>query len=157
MTRTPLSATVAVLAGLALALTAGLVLSGKSAQAAQLEPVTGFGSNPGNLEMYRYQPDGLPAGAPLVVVLHGCSQNAATFHANSGWRHYADQWGFMLVYPQQRATNHPLSCFHWYEEAHIRRGAGEAASIRQMVDHASPTLVPTPTGCSSLACPPVAR
>ncbi|MEU2051456.1 esterase, partial [Streptomyces albidoflavus] len=37
------------------------------ARAASLTEVTGFGSNPGNLRMFRYVPDGLPAGRPLVV------------------------------------------------------------------------------------------
>ena len=71
-----------------------------------------------------------------MVALHGCTQDAATFHSHSGWRQYADQWGFAIVYPQQRATNQGASCFRWYEAAHTRRDAGEALSIRQMVSYA---------------------
>jgi len=136
MVRTPLAALTAVLSGLVLALAGTLVLTHSSAHAATLQPVTGFGSNPGNLDMYSYRPDGLPPGAPLVVALHGCTQDAATFHSHSGWRQYADQWGFAIVYPQQRATNQGASCFRWYEAAHTRRDAGEALSIRQMVSYA---------------------
>ena len=51
--------------------------------------VTGFGSNPGNLRMFKYVPSGLPANAPLVVALHGCSQSAASYDAETGWQLFA--------------------------------------------------------------------
>ena len=38
-------------------------------QAVSLESVTRFGSNPGNLRMFRFVPDNLPDNAPLVVAL----------------------------------------------------------------------------------------
>ncbi|RZU77344.1 feruloyl esterase [Micromonospora kangleipakensis] len=106
------------------------------AQAATLTQVTGFGSNPGNLSMYAYRPDGLPANAPAVVLLHGCTQNAAGYFANSGWQKYADLWKFALIVPQQSSANQSLSCFNWFTEGDINRGQGEALSIRQMVDYA---------------------
>ncbi|MEU8045931.1 PHB depolymerase family esterase [Micromonospora echinofusca] len=106
------------------------------AQAATLTQVTNFGSNPGNLAMYAYRPDNLPAGAPAVVLLHGCTQNAAGYFANSGWQKFADQWKFTLIVPQQSSANQPLSCFNWFVEQDITRGSGEALSIKQMVDHA---------------------
>jgi poly(3-hydroxybutyrate) depolymerase len=55
------------------AATVPLLMPG-AAQAASLTQVTSFGSNPGNLSMYVYRPDGLAAGAPLVVAMHGCTQ-----------------------------------------------------------------------------------
>ena len=87
-------------AGVVLA-AAGAVAVAAPAQAATLTQVTGFGSNPGNLAMYAYRPDGLPANAPAVVLLHGCTQNASGYFANSGWQKYADQWKFALIVPQQ--------------------------------------------------------
>src|SRR5688572_1233345 len=45
--------------------------------AGTFEEVTGFGSNPGALKMFRYVPTPAPTGAaPLVVALHACSQGA---------------------------------------------------------------------------------
>src|SRR5215813_1712924 len=88
-----------------LGLVAALVIVATPAQAATLTQITGFGSNPGDLSMYSYRPDGLPPGRPLVVLLHGCTQDAATYFANSGWRKYADLWGFQLVLPQQSTAN----------------------------------------------------
>src|SRR5688500_1858754 len=56
------------------------------ARAASNTQVTSFGSNPGNLNMYAYRPDNLPSGAPAVVLLHGCTQNANAYYTNSGWK-----------------------------------------------------------------------
>ncbi|MEU2611958.1 PHB depolymerase family esterase [Micromonospora sp. NPDC007271] len=106
------------------------------AQAATLTQVASFGSNPGNLAMYAYRPDGLPANAPAVVLLHGCTQNASGYFANSGWQKYADLWKFALIVPQQPAANNSSSCFNWFETGDTARGQGEALSIKQMVDHA---------------------
>ncbi|WP_200209844.1 extracellular catalytic domain type 1 short-chain-length polyhydroxyalkanoate depolymerase [Micromonospora coerulea] len=122
-------------AGLALAAAAVFTVA-MPAQAATLTQVTGFGSNPGNLSMYAYRPDGLPASAPAVVLLHGCTQNASGYFANSGWQKYADQWKFALIVPQQSSANQSLSCFNWFTEGDINRGQGEALSIKQMVDYA---------------------
>ena len=47
--------------------------------AAALTRVDSFGSNPGALVMYEYVPAGLPSGRPIVVVLHGCTQQDARF------------------------------------------------------------------------------
>ncbi|MFI6329353.1 PHB depolymerase family esterase [Micromonospora chersina] len=127
-----------VAAGVVLAAAAVLVAA-LPAQAATLTQVTGFGSNPGNLAMYAYRPDGLPANAPAVVLLHGCTQNASTYFTNSGWQKYADQWKFALIVPQQPSSNNANSCFNWFETGDTARGQGEALSVKQMVDYARST------------------
>lgn len=95
--------------------------------------ITGFGSDPGNLRMYRYVPEDLPDNAPLVVVLHGCSQNAGDFADESGWNALADRYGFATVFPEQKASNNTNACFNWFSSSDQVRGEGEALSIRQMV------------------------
>lgn len=45
-----------------------------------------FGSNPGALRSRFYLPELLPDGAPLVVVLHGCTQNAAGYDYRAAGR-----------------------------------------------------------------------
>jgi feruloyl esterase len=126
------AALVAGLAGLA-----GIALATTPAYAASLTQVPSFGSNPGNLTMYSYRPDGLPSGAPLVVALHGCTQTANDYFTNSGWRKYADLWRFALVLPEQKSANNSSTCFNWFEPGDIGRGGGEALSIKQMVDYAA--------------------
>ncbi|MFI7427263.1 PHB depolymerase family esterase [Micromonospora sp. NPDC049836] len=125
-------------AGVVLA-AAAVLTAALPAQAAALTQVTGFGSNPGNLAMYAYRPDGLPANAPAVVLLHGCTQNATGYFTNSGWQKYADRWKFTLIVPQQPSANNANSCFNWFETGDTARGQGEALSIKQMVDHAKTT------------------
>jgi len=111
-----------------------VLLAPAPASAASLQEVTGFGSNPGALKMYRYVPDGLPAGRPVVVALHGCTQNAAGYASGTGWTTLADRWGFSVVLPQQQSGNNLSQCFNWFESADIKRGQGEAASVAQMVE-----------------------
>ncbi|WP_328767465.1 extracellular catalytic domain type 1 short-chain-length polyhydroxyalkanoate depolymerase [Streptomyces sp. NBC_00286] len=111
-----------------------LGLAPAPAHAASLEEVTGFGSNPGNLQMFRYVPDGLPAGRPLVVALHGCTQSAAGYDDETGWTKWADTHGFALLLPQQKAVNNANSCFNWFQTSDTSRGQGEALSIKQMTD-----------------------
>lgn len=96
--------------------------------------VTGFGSNPGALRMFKYVPAGLPADAPLVVALHGCAQSASSYDAETGWQMLAGRWQFALVLPQQQSGNNSSSCFNWFESGDTSRGQGEALSIKQMVD-----------------------
>jgi poly(hydroxyalkanoate) depolymerase family esterase len=98
-----------------------------------LTQVTGFGSNPGNLLMYTHVPSGLPSPAPLVLVLHGCTQTAAAMEA-SGWTAAANAQKFYLVYAQQQSSNNGSSCFNWFELGDTTRGQGEALSLKQMVD-----------------------
>ncbi len=105
----------------------------------RLTDMAGFGSNPGALDAWIYLPDDLPANAPLVVVLHGCTQNAAVYDHGSGWSELADRHGFALLYPQQRRTNNSNLCFNWYAPGDARRDRGEAQSIAQMVDHLATT------------------
>ncbi|MYT71262.1 MULTISPECIES: PHB depolymerase family esterase [unclassified Streptomyces] len=106
----------------------------RASAAASIQEVTGFGSNPGALKMFRYVPDGLPSGRPVVVALHGCTQNASGYGTGSGWTQLADRWGFSVVLPQQTTGNNASSCFNWFETGDIARGQGEAASVAQMVD-----------------------
>jgi len=80
-----------------------------SASAATTVEVTNFGSNPGKLRMFKHIPDRLPASAPLVVVMHGCTQDAVTYTNESGWIQMADQLHVALVMPQQQQANNSNS------------------------------------------------
>ncbi|HST36706.1 MAG TPA: PHB depolymerase family esterase, partial [Allosphingosinicella sp.] len=80
-----------------------------------------------------YLPKQLQPGAPLVVVLHGCTQNAAVYDHGSGWSQLADRHGFALLFPEQQRANNMNLCFNWYQPEDARRGGGEAESIRAMI------------------------
>jgi poly(hydroxyalkanoate) depolymerase family esterase len=93
-----------------------------------------FGSNPGALRARIYVPPSLTQDAPLVVVLHGCTQTAAAYDHGSGWSQLAEREGFALLFPEQQRTNNPNLCFNWFMPADIQRDGGEALSICQMID-----------------------
>ena len=103
------------------------------------------GLNPGRLKMIALVPPGLPRGAPLVVVLHGCLQNAAGFDAGAGWSALARRHGFALLYPEQPHGNNANGCFNWFQPENVTRGHGEVASIAEMIGQmvASHGLDPT--------------
>ncbi|MDW6021292.1 PHB depolymerase family esterase [Mesorhizobium sp. BAC0120] len=100
----------------------------------KLQTLTNFGSNPGTLKAKCYLPKDLPTGAPLVVILHGCTQNAAAYDHHSGWSQLADEAGFALLYPEQQRANNPNLCFNWFLPNDTSRDSGEALSIREMVE-----------------------
>lgn len=83
--------------------------------------------------MYRYVSPNAMANGPLVVVMHGCSQNALEVAELTGWNLLAERFGFHVLYPQQVTKNNISDCFTWFDEDDIKRGHGEAASIAQMV------------------------
>lgn len=98
----------------------------------RLRAVSGFAPNPGALQGWRHVPDGATAMA-LVVVLHGCTQTAASYDHGSGWSDLADRYGFAVLFPEQNRANNPNLCFNWFDAEDTRRDGGEAASIRQMI------------------------
>lgn len=104
------------------------------ARPSRLTEVSAFGSNPGNLRMLAYVPPNLPQSAPLVVVLHGCTQTAASYDFGTGWSTLADRYGFALLLPEQRRTNNPLRCFNWFRPEDYERDGGEPQSVRQMIE-----------------------
>ncbi len=91
------------------------------------------GPNPGRLRARVYVPEGLPGGAPLVVVLHGSLQSAAEYDDGTGWSTLADQHGFALLFPQQRRQNNAARGFNWFRRGDSRRDLGEPVSIIAMI------------------------
>jgi len=69
---------------------------------------------------------------PLLVMLHGCSQDARTFAEGTRMNEIADQHRFIVLYPQQSLRANPLRCWNWFGPR-TRDGAGEAAAIVTLV------------------------
>jgi len=91
--------------------------------------ITGRADNPGAIRSYAVLPSGLAPGAPLVVLLHGCTQNAALIANGTGWGALAETARFALLLPQQTEAKNPRRCFNWFLPTETARGQGEAASI----------------------------
>jgi len=95
-----------------------------------------FGPNPGQLEAKVHVPSTVIPRPALVVVLHGCTQTASSYDTGSGWSRLADDYGFVVLFPQQTRSNNANLCFNWFQPNDMARGDGEALSIRQMVETA---------------------
>lgn len=112
----------------------GLVIS-LTTIAQNLQEVTSFGTNLGNLKMYKYVPINLQASSPIVVAIHGCTQSAEDYARTTEWNDIADRYGFIVIYPEQQYLNNYNYCFNWFYTTDQERGVGEAASIFQMVEN----------------------
>ncbi|WP_146187777.1 PHB depolymerase family esterase [Limnohabitans sp. T6-5] len=85
-----------------------------------------------------YRPPHLPAkkACPMVVMLHGCDQNAMDFSALTRMNRLARIFGFMVLYPEQDRMTNPLGCWNWFQKRGGRAQL-EAASIMAALDHAA--------------------
>ena len=81
---------------------------------------------------------------PLLVLLHGCTQDATDFATGTAMNAIAQEKGIAVLYPSQTARSNVNKCWNWFEPAHQRRGAGEPAALSAL----------TRQICSSYACNP---
>jgi len=80
----------------------------------------------------------VPAGPhaaplPLVVMLHGCTQNPDDFAAGTRMNTLARSQGFAVLYPAQSRKANPQGCWNWFKHTHQTAARGEPALIAGMV------------------------
>lgn len=78
-----------------------------------------------------YLPPKAVPGTPMIIMLHGCEQDASQFAAGTRMERLAAQKGYALLYPEQSAGAHPRRCWKWYEAAN-QQGAGAAETIANL-------------------------
>ncbi len=69
---------------------------------------------------------------PLVVMLHGCTQNPDDFAVGTAMNEQASKQGFCVLYPEQSQDANPQRCWNWFKHNHQRRGRGEPALIASL-------------------------
>ena len=82
-----------------------------------------------------YVPGGYDAArpAPLVVMLHGCTQDPDDLARGTRMNEIAARERALVVYPEQPATANALRCWRWFEPAQQRRDGEEPAAIAGIV------------------------
>jgi poly(hydroxyalkanoate) depolymerase family esterase len=85
----------------------------------------------GSLRYKLFIPNQYDADAPLplVVMLHGCGQDADDFARGTGMNALAEKHGCLVAYPEQSNDVYGTRCWNWFDEAHHHRGQGEPALI----------------------------
>jgi poly(hydroxyalkanoate) depolymerase family esterase len=77
-----------------------------------------------------YVPSGDPKQPrPLVVMLHGCGQDADDFARGTGMNALAEEAQCLVLYPEQSSSISWNRCWNWYDKAHHERDEGEPALI----------------------------
>lgn len=66
---------------------------------------------------------------PLVVMLHGCLQDADDFAAGTAMNAIAERVGFYVLYPEQSRAANSRRCWNWFRPAHQERDGGEPALL----------------------------
>lgn len=82
-----------------------------------------------------YQPPDVRPGErlALMVMLHGCGQNANTFAASTRMNRVAQRERFLVLYPEQDRLVNAQGCWDWFATASGRADA-EAALIMKAID-----------------------
>ena len=129
------------------------VRAGAQAGAQALKPPPGPGDwLPGvvmgaaGVRSYRvYRPPGVGMGTgtgiganigkrvPLVVMLHGCGQDAKTFAVSTRMNRIAAREGFIVLYPEQDRVANLQGCWNWFD-TDTGRAYGEAGLIMKAID-----------------------
>ncbi|MFC3884923.1 alpha/beta hydrolase family esterase [Bacillus songklensis] len=110
----------------------------------RLESLNGIDRAPGRFLHHSHQGNRyklfVPGGynpnqpAPLVVMLHGCTQDADDFAAGTKMNELAEDQNFFVLYPEQSFTANSNKCWNWFYWSHQERGKGEPAVIAGMVN-----------------------
>lgn len=82
-----------------------------------------------------YVPPGATAGTPmpLVLMLHGCTQNPVDFATGTGMNDAAAPANALVLYPEQPHSANPNGCWNWFRPGDQHRGSGEPALLVAML------------------------
>jgi poly(hydroxyalkanoate) depolymerase family esterase len=97
-------------------------------------PGVAIGSG-GALRFRLFLPPGVTATEqlPLMVMLHGCGQDANGFACSTGMNHIALRERFLVLYPEQDKLANAQGCWNWFD-TDSGRAQAEAELIMRAID-----------------------
>jgi poly(hydroxyalkanoate) depolymerase family esterase len=99
--------------------------------------LAGSYSSPAGARDYKLFVPASPASAPLplVVMLHGCTQDPDDFARGTRMNELAQEHGFLVLYPAQAPRSNSSKCWNWFQPGDQQRGRGEPALLAGMTRH----------------------
>ena len=77
--------------------------------------------------------DSAVARRPLIVMLHGCTQDPADFAAGTRMNTLARAAGALVLYPEQTQHANAQKCWNWFKAQHQQRGRGEPEALAMLI------------------------
>ncbi len=109
---------------------------GEPAPAATRFEASSYTSASGTRRFKLFEPGAAASGPrPLVVMLHGCTQDPDDFAAGTRMNALAEAQGVFVLYPEQAARSNVNRCWNWFVPGDQKRGIGEPALIAGMTRH----------------------
>src|SRR6476659_10162853 len=111
-------------------------LRANKAPAGEGDWIAGIAVGATGARRYRlYRPPGMKFGEslPLIVMLHGCGQDAKSFAQTTRMNRIAAREHFMVLYPEQDRLANAQGCWNWYDRRSGKADA-EAATLMAAVD-----------------------
>ncbi len=92
-------------------------------------------SEAGPRRYWLFRPEGVRFGQklPLMVMLHGCHQDARSFAASTRMNAVAARERFLVLYPEQPRLANAQGCWNWFD-TQSGRAYGEAAWIMRAIE-----------------------
>ena len=79
------------------------------------------------------QANAAASSSPLIVMLHGCTQDPDDFARGTAMNEAAEAQAMFVLYPEQSAEMNPQRCWNWFKHNHQQRDRGEPALLAGMV------------------------
>ena len=107
---------------------------GPAPEAGGWTPGVAFGAS-GARRLRLYRPPGIKPGErlPLMVMLHGCGQDAEGFAASTRMNRVALRERFLVLYPEQDRLANAQGCWNWFD-TDSGRAYDEVALIMKAID-----------------------
>ncbi len=88
----------------------------------------------------KFTPGEGSSGNPLVLALHGCTQEPDDFAEAIEVGYWGDQYGYNVVFPNQNDFANWADCWNWYYDSNCDRGSGSGDDLHDLWAHEQSNL-----------------